>query len=114
MAKDDLYLEGASVSSGGNAKFDASGNFDGSNSSAGGALISGIVASLDIKIFYEWYDGSSWNPVTFEASNGDVVISADYFTFWNWWPIWPNQFRFRIESQNSTSGHVGILGTERS
>jgi len=109
MARNDPYLPAPA-----NPASSTSVTFDGSTSSTGTAIVSGLAGNFDAEIYLEAYDGSSWQEVSqLETDTGTLTFGADWSTQFNRLMVSQNDRRIRIDNVDSTSGWVAIDGDER-
>ena len=115
MARNDPYTAAAfSVPDQGTAVF------DGSNSSTGAAIISGLAGNTGAEIRLQAYDGSSWTTVApLSDDGGNLTFTADWHTQFNRLLVngggSPSSGDLRIEVTNvdGNSGSFSADGDER-
>lgn len=80
MAQNDPYTSSTfGVSSSGGTT-----TFDGSDSSTGAAIVSGLAGNADAEVRVQSYNGTSWVTVAqLEDDSGNATFSADWHTQFN-------------------------------
>lgn len=109
MARNDPYLPApANPASSGTAVF------DGSASSTGTAIVSGLQGNFEAEIRYQAYDGTSWQTVALlEDDAGNTTFSADWSTQFNRLYVSTNDRRIEVTNTSASAGWCAADGDER-
>lgn len=87
--------------------------FDGSTSSTGEAVVTSVVSAVDAEIYYEAFDGSTWQEITpIPDDAGNVTQTGPFHSQGNRLLVVSGQRRIRIDNVDSASGYVAIDGDE--